>query len=272
MLDLVGDNKFLSCLISKCSGKSGEAQTTCLIENCGGALDALKVNNPQCASALFAQVGKGTMRALWEVISPFSIADTLAYGGSAGVMLFSKYPISKVKVLDMAEDSTINRRALLHAELMTPNQKKVGLFCTHLTANLTGEIPYPGKYQNWAEETLAQAKQIAEYGKGVPGPLVFMGDFNCSFGKDPSCDSLLDMSGGENLIKSQDLLSDCTFCRDNPLVKKGGSDIHIDHILFKGQGDLNQAKRTMEQTFALTPDRVGPLSDHFAVSAQAVLP
>lgn len=270
--DLVGENKFLSCLISKCSGKSGEAQTTCLIENCSGALDALKVSNVQCASALFSQVGKGTLRALWEVVSPFSIADTLAYGGSAGVMLFSKHPIEKVNVLDMAKDSTINRRALLHAELTTPESQKVGLFCTHLTADLTGEIPYPGKYQNWAEETLIQAKQIANYGASVAGPLVFMGDFNCSFSKDPSCEALLGISGGEKLTKSQDLISDCTFCRDNPLVKKGGNDLHIDHILFKGQGNLVQAKREMEQTFAVAPDRVAPLSDHFAISAQVTMP
>ena len=278
MSDLLGGNRFLSCLGKFCLRKTGQEQTSCLIENCSSSLDALKVSNEQCAAALFAQVGQGTLSALWSVISPFSMAQTLAYGGSAGVMLFSKRPLTLVNILDFADSSTINRRALLHAQTTDAKGASVQVMCTHLTANLEGEIPYPGKYSSWSEETQVQARAISDYAVHVDGPLVFMGDFNCSFPekRNPKNLRLTNPEGcqilnhGEWTSMSQDRFSDCTFCAENPLVNKNTESTILDHVLYKGSkgsGSVTEVSRIMEQGFAVAPDKVTPLSDHYGLHA-----
>ena len=274
--DLLGENRFLSCLGKFCLRKTGQEQTSCLIENCSSALEELKAKNEQCAAALFAQVGQGTLSALWAVISPFSKAQTLAYGGSAGVMLFSKRPLKLINILDFVDSSTINRRALLHAQTTDGKGASVQVMCTHLTADLQGEIPYPGKYKSWTEETQVQARAISDYASHVDGPLVFMGDFNCSFPEknnpknlhltNPDGCQMLNHGGWTSM--SQDLFSDCTFCAENPLVNKNTESTILDHVLFKGSGSVIEVSRIMEQGLPVAPDKVTPLSDHYGLRAE----
>jgi len=56
--DLFGSNKFVSCILTTCSGKSGEEKSRCINNDCRPALDALAKSNRYCAESLMASVGE----------------------------------------------------------------------------------------------------------------------------------------------------------------------------------------------------------------------
>ena len=93
MGDLFGEGKFVSCMSDQCGDLDGDAKVICIIDKSQDPLDALKEANPECATALFAQVGKSSLSALLAITSPLSKAQIFAYKGSDGLLMYSKLPV-----------------------------------------------------------------------------------------------------------------------------------------------------------------------------------
>ncbi len=276
--ELFGGDKFVSCLQSKCGETQGDAQTDCVVNQCGGTLERLKTSNPACATALMAQVGRTAGSALWEVIRPWGEVGYFAYGGSNGLMLLSRKPLGSPAVFDLSEQSTLNRRAVLKATATLQNGVEVVVGCAHLAADLTKTAPYPGKYATWGDENRAQAEAVLRHFDDVEQPVVLAGDFNCS---------LLALTHGvmEELAGScrafeahgyadaADAFDPrCTFCDDNPLAGVTQSE-RLDHIFVRDLKAIS-AERIIDRVFDLPDEFAGtsriPLSDHYAVRAHVI--
>lgn len=236
--EIFGEGKFVSCMQKQCGDSEGDEFTDCIIERCGGALEDLKRNNRNCASALMAQVGKSPVASILTLLNPLWRAGLFAYKGSNGLMLFSKHPLKKKEYIDLKEISTLNRRGALQARIEIDG-KSLDVMCTHISADLTNTAPYTGPYQSWGQENAAQLKKLLDISRHSVLPKVFMGDFNCGF-EDPiasispelsaSCQQVLDAGFSDPLSTSA---RECTFCQDNFLNDGEDSSVAIDHIFLK---------------------------------------
>ena len=273
--DLFGRDRFVSCLQGTCGDLEGDQQTDCVVEECGHTLERLKEAKPSCANALMAQVGSSAPAALWAVLRPWGTASLYAYGGSDGLLLLSKRPLTDPGVVDLSAVSTLNRRRALTATVSVSGQD-VAVGCTHLAADLTDTAPYPGPFSSWAEENRAQVELLLELDRKLRGPRVWLGDFNCSF-----ADMAMEVVGefeescGQfTAIGLEDVASTaaggCTFCAENTLADTSRS-TRIDHVFVR---DLkaDEVSRVTDRMWAYQPmdgePVYLPLSDHYGVRAR----
>lgn len=276
--ELFGEGKFVQCMKDQCSGLSGDAFTSCIINKCGTALENLKNSNRECAQGLMAQVGKSTLGSLWAVLNPFVAAGQYTYKGSTGLMILSKLPLEKTGVLDFSDISFLSRRAALKA-VVKKNGRENQLYCTHLTANLDGTAPYAGALSGYREENLSQVDRMIKDSQESDIPTFLLGDFNCSKKNvsadvegefEESCKKFSD-AGFKDPI--DEINPECTFCRTNNLVNEG-NDPHgyankiLDHIFTKGMYTDN-AEVVMKQKVKIKlkdKEIDSNLSDHFGVT------
>jgi endonuclease/exonuclease/phosphatase family metal-dependent hydrolase len=276
--DLFGRDRFVSCLQGNCGRLDGDQQTDCVVDECGHTLERLKQENPNCANALMAQVGSSAPAALWAVLRPWGTASLYAYGGSDGLMLFSKVPLLEPGTVDLSSVSTLNRRRALTATVSLGDED-VAVGCTHLAADLTETAPYPGPFASWADENRAQVELLLELDQKGSEPRIWLGDFNCSFA------DLAREVGGEfeesceqfSAVGLEDVASSaaprCTFCADNRLADTTRS-TRIDHVFVRDL-EASEVARVAERAWTFQP--IGdapvllPLSDHYAVRARISL-
>ncbi len=267
--DLFGEGKFISCMTGECGDLEGDPKTDCIIDKCGDVLDQLRTQEPDCAQALMAQVGKSTLEAMWAILSPFSPAEIYAYGGSDGLMMLSRLPLEGTGVLDFTDIATLNRRRAIHADVNV-GETTVRLFCTHLTADLDGTAPYPGPFESWNEENRSQMTRLLETAGEFDGPTVIMGDINCSLADEAkgihaesaeSCQMAIDAGYAD---PSTDL-GECTYCASNTLTGAEDPDVILDHIYVRGW-TVSEATRTRADTVTIG-SLTTHLSDHFGIAA-----
>ena len=280
--DLFGEDKFVSCMTGECGDFEGDAQTNCIIDNCGPALTALKTENRECATALMAQVGKSAPAALWTVVRPFWHAGVFAYGGSNGLLMLSKQPLSDTGVLDFTDISTLNRRQALYGTVELEGEP-VKVYCTHLTADLTRIAPYPGPFPSWAEENRAQVDRLLADAASHEGPAVLLGDFNCGR-PDPehgmvgelveSCEAIVGAGWADPAADADDV--ECTWCVDNHLNIEGGEhdEVVIDHVFLRGLSVASEGVRYRDavQIEVDGAAHTTSLSDHYGYAATVHLP
>ena len=264
--ELFGEGRFVSCMQTDCAGTSGDDRTDCIIERCGPVLDALKTDNPQCANALMAQVGKSAPMALWTIMRPIRKAGLYAYGGSNGLMILSRQPMSDAGLLDLSDIATLNRRQALYVDVsMEGGTTRV--YCTHLSADLSEIAPYPGPFASWGEENAAQVDALLEHAEGLES-VALVGDFNCGLSGEglveelpESCQAVLDAGYHDPVVS---LSGACTWCRDNSLNADDGeeSESLIDHIFTRGLTP-SSAARAYTQTLDISDGVTTSLSDHY---------
>ena len=273
--DLFGKGKFITCMRQHCSQQEGEKSTHCLLNTCGPALKKLRRENQKCSLALMAQVGKSSLRALFTVLNPFQRAGLFSYEGSNGLLLLSKYPLLKKSLLDLSPLSTLTRRGAIAAEVEIPN-KKIHVFCTHLSANLR-KVPYSGNFQNWSQENKAQLKLLLQEAQKKALPTLIMGDFN--FGpqkKDlhpvlPDSYRLTENSSFHNVLLKKN--PSCTFCSHNTFNQNSqgkGKNNLIDHIYVKNLQTVEAKVILKKKVLIETKEKKKVsthLSDHFGVWA-----
>lgn len=265
---LFGGDGFVSCLRQECSEFSGDAQTDCIIDRCGSALERLKESDAECAQSLMAQVGKPAIQALWTVLRPWGEAGRFSYGGSDGLMLLSKVPLLHPELLDWTSLSTLTRRRALTAEVALDDEV-VTIGCTHLSADLTGTAPYAGAFASWSDENHAQVRALVQASQTPDGPRVWLGDFNCSLSNEaqgidsesPQSCKTLAASGLADAVPAEAV--PCTFCADNRLTDTSRS-TRLDHIFYRGL-DAKGVHRVYDD-----PSIALPLSDHYGLRAQLV--
>ena len=257
-----------ACVRANCAGVPDDQLADCVLTSCGAEFGGLCET---CQTCLAANVGQP----LETVLSTCQAgAATYAYAGSFGIGLLSRLPVLESDELVL--ESSLNRRAVLHALVDAGELGRVHVFATHLSA-VFADIPYPGE-GTWAEEQAAQIRRLLELVEETAedgAPVVIMGDLNTG----PSTGSL----GGE-VPENYQLLIDagfaspyldaadpaCTFCADNPLV--GGADddasVVIDHILVRDLPGTAEAERVLDAEITVEGPE-GPtrsrLSDHYGV-------
>lgn len=292
--DLFGDNKFVSCILTTCSGKSGEEKSRCINNDCRPALESLVKVNRNCAESLMASVGENEVKAILKLTNPFKMAARFSYGGAVGTMIFSKFPFKKSGYIDMANKATLTNRGALYASVSVDGKEHfVG--CTHLTANLIVSAPYANdppytkgdvNFENgWENENYFQmGKMLDEFKKMASGnPTYLMGDFNCSI-KDmahgiyadfePSCKMVLNRGYSDPYA---DQNPQCTFCHNNTLLEDSSEDeMLLDHIYLKNVSQLGAVTSSIKyiDTYSITAEGKtfnSHLSDHYGVQVKVPL-
>ena len=207
------------------------------LHTCSHAFKNLVEENLECATSLMAQAGKNPFLALFTIL--MGQGERFVYKGSNGLMLLSKYPLLGAHLLDLSSISTLVNRGALMAKVESKG-KRYKIICTHLAANLSGEIPYLGILGGWAEENKAQLARLSEEALESTLPTLLMGDFNCGlahqeFSIDPNFESscrLLEGTGLTNHLAKNN--PECTHCSRNTLSKGKGKNFLIDHIYVRG--------------------------------------
>lgn len=266
--NLFGPGKFGSCLLTQCATKRGDDLTTCVLNSCHSSLEKIKKERPLCLEAIVTQVGKSKTQAFVNLFNPFSAIKLFTYEGQAGILLLSKWPLEKIQVIDYLKESTIVRRAAIFAQLKK-KETKLNLGCTHLTANLEQEVPYPSTlFASWGSENFWQMKNFIEQAQKFAQnePLALMGDFNCS-NQNTAFNIVGDMDASCNIPIQNGFKStgpqECTYCKNNPLVH-GSGNMRIDHIFSKNI-NMKESSVFLKELTPITGHGLVPLSDHYAL-------
>lgn len=271
--NLIGQGKFLNCMTKSCFLKSEDSLTSCILKNCTQALDTLKNENKFCAQALMAQSNNPLPVAFWNILNPFKSTDLFTYDSGTGVMIFSKYPFIKEDVLDLTENSTLNRRAVLSVDIQPKGfSGPISVYCTHLTANFETSVPYSGKYKSWQDENKAQIDILLSKIKTTINPSILLGDFNCSIANkkadidddwQSNCRALASEMEEIGLEEPK-----CSFCKNNSLTDNEPKNLLLDHIYVRGL-NFKLAELSLNGSYPIvTSDQkteLKPLSDHYAV-------
>ncbi len=278
----------LRCLAANCSTMPGSemgmttstgcAAMRCVTEVGGlfGSPDALRCYG--CLATALPTDSIASIRALCTG----NVNAGLAFGGQSGVMILSKHPLTDVQTLVIP--GTWNRRVITRATATLPGNRRVAVYCNHLTPEFSGlTYPYTGRYgcnqttrEGWATEQLAQARRLARFVTETAGttPAVVLGDFNTG----PMSEGI-----AAEAVATYDFLRmqftpavpagyqpRCTFCRDNFLTG-ASSDVWIDHIFLKNFPQ--SATRSLARTYTeasvavpMAPNRVS-VSDHYGLRA-----
>ena len=273
--ELFGEDRFVSCMTGACDGLDGDALTDCIVDSCGPILRDLRDDNPSCAMAVMAQVGKSPLAAIWTVMRPIRRANLFAYGGSDGLMMLSRVPLQNTGVVDFTDISTLNRRRALHADVSLDGQT-VRLYCTHLTAMLDNVAPYPGSFDSWGAENSAQVDRLLQHATGHEGPVAILGDVNTGpalpaaniQAEAPDSHAQFVHAGYADPVLD---LQQCTYCADNALLDEGASNVVLDHIFVRGLSGQD-GRRTRDDITSLVDGTAVHLSDHYGYGVTISLP
>lgn len=274
--NLFGEGKFGTCLLSKCMKKKGDDLTSCVINSCQSSLQKIKKDRPLCLEAIITQVEKSKGKALLSLFNPFSPIKLFSYSGQAGILLLSKHPLSNIKIQDYFEHSTSVRRAAILAKMnvkIGKEEEKITLGCTHLSANLEREVPYPGIYFNsWGEENYWQMKEFLknamEYSE-KNAPIALMGDFNCALKGELEKSCRLPKELGFDVAGNDTGKTECSYCKNNPLVHST-ENFKIDHIFFKSMKE-RESQVYLKELYPIEMNGLVPLSDHYAFKTKVEL-
>ncbi len=256
-----------TCATTACS-TAGEELGTCVLVACGGELGSVP---PACQRCLAASVGGDLQTAVATCTQ--GPGELYAYGGSFGTALLTDAPLLAQDSLLL--DSTLNRRAVLYADVNLPGLGPTHVFCTHLTADLA--LPYPGE-GSWEAEQAAQIEAMLTFineKSADGGPVLLMGDLNTGpagpgvVAEVPANYGRLVAAGFANRYLTE-ASPTCTFCADNPLVVAEGEDqsVIIDHILTKRVDVETRSSRVLDAPVSLQVDGQqleSRLSDHYGV-------
>ncbi len=284
---------FEGCARAQCDGLTDSALVGCGIAQCSVFFADL---SPTCLDNLIGAVGTPgiTIDGLVEVVT--QPAGKFAYGGALGLMLASRHELKSREFLDFIDDSSGNHRGALFAEIELNNRVHV-IGCTHPTANLEATIDYPtsGKHGSWEGENRFMQEQMIAFANAKAGtnPIIFGGDFNCSFGNasngvvpdfEENCQLWLD--DGFTAPAAEQL--PCSYCTEENLILLEEEDtsgpLLLDHLFVKNLGAVGiKARRIFDQPVAIeslvpvselqpedSPKLTHP-SDHFGVEVDIEL-
>jgi len=255
----------LGCIEQNCADASPDELVECVLSSCGAQFGELC---EECQTCIGANVGNTVEEA---VANCTTASSAFAYEGSVGIGLLSNAVIQDSDVLVL--DSSLNRRAVLHAVVDTEAFGPVHVFGTHLSA-VFSDIPYPDE-GTWEQEQATQIADLLAYidSRAEPGdPVVLLGDFNTG----PAGERYqAEVAANYDLLTAamfanpytDDPEAECTFCGDNPLVG-GDAAVVIDHVLTRGVEGPAAAERILDGSITVSVDGADTptaLSDHYGV-------
>jgi len=289
------------CASTQCPSLAGADLVNCVLANsqCNAAFASLPAT---CSDAVInnALQPNVTIEALVDSVT--QPTGKFAYEGSLGLLLVSRYELHNTEFQDFIDNSSINHRGALYAEITVGDQTHV-IGCTHPTANLSATINYPesGNFASWEAENYFMQQQMIAFvnNKAGTNPIYFAGDFNCSIANASnevdadfadSCQLWLDDGFADPAAEQLG----CSFCSEenlilNPQQVAGGGggegDTLLDHVFVKNVENTNaiSADRVFDEPVeieALDPEQElsiedAPLlvhpSDHFGVQISVPL-
>ena len=255
-----------ACIAQNCADAGPDELVECVLTNCASQYAGLC---EECQSCIAANVGN----TIEEGIANCTTASSaFAYDGSVGIGLLSKAVILNTDVLVL--ESSLNRRAVLHALVDVEGFGPVNVFGTHLSA-VFSDIPYPGE-GTWEEEQATQIADVLAYieTRTEPGdPVVLLGDFNTGpagalYQAEIAANYELLTAGmlTNPYVEADD--ARCTFCGDNPLVG-GDAAVVIDHVFTRNVEATAEAERILDGPIVVDVDgseTTTALSDHYGVT------
>ncbi len=251
-----------ACVEAACPMIDPGELAMCALENCG---DEYRATSSACQSCIASNLGNPV-----DVIIDRCLGD----GGGAfsnghnGLMLLSRHALSATSTRRF--ESTITTRSVLHARVTLPALGETDVYCTHLAADLSAILAYPGMtYASFAEEQAAQIDGLLAFvdETATTGHVVVMGDMNTGLDELPDNFARFTAGGFESPYTQ---VSRCTYCPDNTLNAESESmGEAIDHVLLRmGRGYVTEASRILDQPVTITTE-TGPLeshiSDHYGV-------
>ena len=254
-----------SCIATNCADASPDELVGCVLVNCGAPFAGLC---DECRNCITANVGSTVAEAIANCTTASSL---FAYEGSLGIGLLSTADIVDTDVLVL--ESSINRRAVLHALVDTEAFGPIHVFGTHLSA-VFSDIPFPGD-GSWEGEQASQIEALLAYIEtrvDSDDPVVLLGDFNTGpsgvlFEAEVAANYELLSAAMFTNTYIETIDARCTFCGDNPLVG-GGDGVVIDHVFTRGLQAGSDAERIFDQPLTLDVDgeaTTTALSDHYGV-------
>ena len=254
-----------ACIAQNCADAPPDGLVDCVLTNCASQYAGLC---EECQSCIAANVGNTVEEAIANCTTASS---AFAYDGSVGIGLLSKAVILDSDVLVL--ESSLNRRAVLHALVDAEGFGPVHVFGTHLSA-VFSDIPYPGD-GTWEEEQAAQIEDVLAYidTRADPGdPVVLLGDFNTGpagelYQAEVAANYELLTAGmlTNTYVEADD--ARCTFCGDNPLVGDDAA-VVIDHVFTRDLDASPEAQRILDRPLVINVDGddiTTALSDHYGV-------
>jgi endonuclease/exonuclease/phosphatase family metal-dependent hydrolase len=260
-----------ACVMTNCDGVPADMLVGCALESCFEEVDQLPT---PCLTCVSSNIGGGDLDAIRATCESEG-SGSFAYGGSFGTGLLSSRPFLATDTLVLP--STINRRAVLYAEIDTEGWGSVHLFGTHLSANLSS-VPYRGEFESWADEQreqIARTLAFIDDKAGDGGRVVLAGDLNNGPAIQGGDAELLSnyeevvAAGFENPYAERADAA-CTFCDENPLnggVMGGEGDL-IDHVMVRNMPGQPTTERFLTSEIQLQVDDMAvttAYSDHYGV-------
>jgi endonuclease/exonuclease/phosphatase family metal-dependent hydrolase len=234
------------------------------LEYCGDLFDAASVG---CQSCVAANIGNPI-----EVIMEMCVggSGSAAYDGHNGLLMLMKNEPSETHHLQFS--SALTTRSALHAKVKVGGLGEADLFCTHLAADLSNILAYPGtEYGSYIEEQNAQIQGLMQFAeeKSSTEHTILLGDMNTGPDDIPENYQLFTDAGYANAYVEANGESRCTFCNENTLISGDGEGgVTIDHVLTQTTATATATARVIDTTASIeTSD--GPtdhnLSDHYGV-------
>ncbi len=295
----------LDCLKDSCSTVPGSldgmaTSTECAKAKCAGsAVKLLFAADKRCYGCFAATLPTSTFNEIKSECTT-NVHGGLAYKGQNGVLLLSRFPLSKP--MQVVLPGTWTRRTVTKATATLANSAEVDLYCTHLSPYFsdTTFYPYTGQYgagdaNGWIAEQTLQAKQIVAWVSAQTGTkrAILMGDLNATpedkahgIGDPGDAGTLLPAYGAKTLAalaSFQEAVATgytpvCTFCVANQNTD-GDQNSWIDHIFLSGfsagstvttartfDTDVVDGLRRADDGKHTVPGKV-PLSDHYGIRA-----
>ncbi len=299
----------LDCLKDKCSTVPGSldgmaTSTECAKKECAGsAVKLLLAADKRCYGCFASSLPTSTFNEMKSECTT-NVRGGLGYKGQNGILMLSRYPLSKPEQLVLP--GTWIRRTAAKATAAVPVSAgataDVDLYCTHLSPYFSDTFYYPytgqfgaGDDNGWIAEQALQAKQLVAWVSAASGTkrAIIMGDFNATpedkahgIGDPGDGGTLLPAYGAKTLAMlsgyqeaiNASYVPTCTFCVANHNTD-GEQNSWIDHIYLAGfpAASTVSASRTFDTDVVDGMRRAAdgqhnvagkvPLSDHYGVRA-----
>lgn len=253
-----------TCVVANCDGVAPADLSGCVITNCSTEFGAV---SSECSACLVGQLGNS-----FEDIKTACVGDTQAAyysNGHNGLLMLSKYPLTE-KFHERMEAVQVSR-SILAATTELPEIGSMRVYCTHLTAEITG-VAYPGDdFESYEAEQKVQVERLITLVGAETLPTLVLGDFNTG----PDSEKLdAELPANYALLKTANWLSlyldlgegECTYCATNTLVSDAGAK-NIDHIFAFGfEPEDVQSERLFVEPVTIGAQTTN-LSDHYGVRA-----
>ena len=267
-----------TCIEANCADVPQDELASCGLASCGAQFNG-------ASSACQTCIASNLDKPIEEIVAACDGGGAkFAYGGHNGLLLLSRYPMTNAEHLLL--DSTLVQRSVLRADVELPEYGPVSVYCTHLAADLSAELPYPedSDFTSFEEEQAAQIDAMLDWADEGEGTVIVLGDMNTGIEVGDASEELpanyqkfVERGWGSAFVGSPE--ATCTYCASNAVqggspdstLPDGSTGKLIDHIFLKEgllSTDVAQSARVLDQLQTIETEE-GPkelhLSDHFGV-------